>query len=98
LICNCVVGSFGMEDNSFWISVPSQKRQRRCSNCNAGGKHEGGYDAFMTGCIFTQACNHLESTSKIIYLRTGHSNANTKVVASLSQSKTVVFDLFKTSD
>ncbi|XP_010462450.1 PREDICTED: poly(A)-specific ribonuclease PARN-like [Camelina sativa] len=31
----------------------------RCSNWNAGGKHEAGYDAFMTGCIFAQACNHL---------------------------------------
>ncbi|ESQ29877.1 hypothetical protein EUTSA_v10011283mg [Eutrema salsugineum] len=31
----------------------------RCSNWNAGGKHEAGYDAFMTGCIFAQACSHL---------------------------------------
>ncbi|KAG2242397.1 hypothetical protein Bca4012_063580 [Brassica carinata] len=31
----------------------------RCSKWNAGGKHEAGYDAFMTGCIFAQACSHL---------------------------------------
>ncbi|KAF8060411.1 hypothetical protein N665_1217s0014 [Sinapis alba] len=31
----------------------------RCSQWNAGGKHEAGYDAFMTGCIFAQACSHL---------------------------------------
>ncbi|CAH2033420.1 unnamed protein product [Thlaspi arvense] len=31
----------------------------RCSNWNAGAKHEAGYDAFMTGCIFAQACSHL---------------------------------------
>ncbi|CAH8385544.1 unnamed protein product [Eruca vesicaria subsp. sativa] len=31
----------------------------RCSNWNAGGKHEAGYDAFMTGCVFAQACSHL---------------------------------------
>lgn len=32
---------------------------RRSSNWNSGAKHEAGYDAFMTGCIFAQACNHL---------------------------------------
>lgn len=27
------------------------------SNWNSGDKHEAGYDAFMTGCVFAQACN-----------------------------------------
>nr|XP_043621026.1 poly(A)-specific ribonuclease PARN isoform X2 [Erigeron canadensis] len=27
---------------------------------NSGAKHEAGYDAFMTGCIFAQACNLLD--------------------------------------
>lgn len=31
----------------------------RSSNWSAGAKHEAGYDAFMTGCIFAQACSHL---------------------------------------
>ncbi|CAA6672445.1 unnamed protein product [Spirodela intermedia] len=26
---------------------------------NSGAKHEAGYDAFMTGCIFAQSCSHL---------------------------------------
>lgn len=32
---------------------------RRSSSWNPGGKHEAGYDAFMTGCIFAQLCSHL---------------------------------------
>lgn len=28
-------------------------------NWNSGAKHEAGYDAFMTGCIFAQACSLL---------------------------------------
>lgn len=32
----------------------------RSSNWNSGAKHEAGYDAFMTGCIFAQSCNHLD--------------------------------------
>ncbi|RZC50370.1 hypothetical protein C5167_018793 [Papaver somniferum] len=31
----------------------------RSSNWNSGANHEAGYDAFMTGCIFAQACSHL---------------------------------------
>lgn len=31
----------------------------RSSNWNSGAKHEAGYDAFMTGCVFAQACSHL---------------------------------------
>lgn len=29
-------------------------------NWNSGAKHEAGYDAFMTGCVFAQACNILD--------------------------------------
>ncbi|KAJ4821527.1 Poly(A)-specific ribonuclease PARN [Rhynchospora pubera] len=29
---------------------------------NSGAKHEAGYDAFMTGCVFTQLCVHLGIT------------------------------------
>ena len=31
----------------------------RSLNWNSGGNHEVGYDAFMTGCGFAQASNHL---------------------------------------
>lgn len=31
----------------------------RSSSWNPGGKHEAGYDAFMTGCIFAQLCSDL---------------------------------------
>ncbi|KAL8147669.1 hypothetical protein AgCh_005115 [Apium graveolens] len=31
----------------------------KSSNWNSGAKHEAGYDAFMTGCVFAQACSHL---------------------------------------
>lgn len=32
---------------------------RRSSNWNLGAKHDAGYDAFMTGCIFAQACSYI---------------------------------------
>lgn len=37
----------------------------RSSNWNSGAKHEAGYDAFMTGCVFAQACTHLGINFKI---------------------------------
>lgn len=41
------------------VKIDVQVDNVRCSKWNAGGKHEAGYDAFMTGCIFAQACSHL---------------------------------------
>lgn len=41
------------------IKVVVQVDDTRSSNWNSGAKHEAGYDAFMTGCIFAQACSHL---------------------------------------
>lgn len=41
------------------VEVEVQVDEKRSSNWNSGAKHEAGYDAFMTGCIFAQACNHL---------------------------------------
>lgn len=32
----------------------------RSLNWNSGAKHEAGYDAFMTGCVFAQACSLLD--------------------------------------
>ncbi|CAK9148875.1 unnamed protein product [Ilex paraguariensis] len=41
------------------IKVEVQVDNMRSSNWNSGAKHEAGYDAFMTGCVFAQACTHL---------------------------------------
>ncbi|XP_048234927.1 poly(A)-specific ribonuclease PARN isoform X2 [Ricinus communis] len=41
------------------VNVEVQVDDTRSSNWSSGVKHEAGYDAFMTGCVFAQACNHL---------------------------------------
>ncbi|KAH7544533.1 hypothetical protein JRO89_XS15G0182100 [Xanthoceras sorbifolium] len=41
------------------VKVEVEVDDMRSSNWNSGAKHEAGYDAFMTGCIFAQACSHL---------------------------------------
>ncbi|KAF3453299.1 hypothetical protein FNV43_RR03739 [Rhamnella rubrinervis] len=41
------------------LKVEVQVDDLRSANWNSGAKHEAGYDAFMTGCIFAQACSHL---------------------------------------
>ncbi|KAL6195168.1 hypothetical protein ACLB2K_030789 [Fragaria x ananassa] len=41
------------------VKVEVQVDDLRSSNWNSGAKHEAGYDAFMTGCVFAQACGHL---------------------------------------
>ncbi|KAK4752641.1 hypothetical protein SAY87_021439 [Trapa incisa] len=38
----------------------------RASNWDPGAKHEAGFDAFMTGCIFAQACSHLGIDFKLL--------------------------------
>ncbi|KAL0320889.1 UNVERIFIED_CONTAM: Poly(A)-specific ribonuclease PARN [Sesamum radiatum] len=41
------------------VRVEVEVDHQRFSNWNSGAKHEAGYDAFMTGCVFSQACVHL---------------------------------------
>ncbi|XP_030471247.1 poly(A)-specific ribonuclease PARN isoform X1 [Syzygium oleosum] len=41
------------------VRVEVQVDDVRASSWDAGAKHEAGYDAFMTGCVFAQACSHL---------------------------------------
>lgn len=41
------------------VNVEVQVDDKRSLNWNSGAKHEAGYDAFMTGCVFAQACSHL---------------------------------------
>ncbi|KAL8237617.1 hypothetical protein R6Q59_018698 [Mikania micrantha] len=52
------VGSFGSAHTNS-VAVEVQVDDMRSLNWNSGAKHEAGYDAFMTGCIFAQSCNHL---------------------------------------
>ncbi|XP_022932379.1 poly(A)-specific ribonuclease PARN isoform X1 [Cucurbita moschata] len=42
---------------SSGVQVEVQVDDLSSSNWNSGDKHEAGYDAFMTGCVFAQACN-----------------------------------------
>ncbi|KAL1563012.1 poly(A)-specific ribonuclease [Salvia divinorum] len=41
------------------VKVDVQVDDQRFSNWNSGAKHEAGYDAFMTGCVFSEACFRL---------------------------------------
>ncbi|KAL9319931.1 hypothetical protein ACSQ67_011770 [Phaseolus vulgaris] len=41
------------------VKVEVEVDDVRSSSWNPGGKHEAGYDAFMTGCIFAQLCSDL---------------------------------------
>ncbi|RDX61631.1 Poly(A)-specific ribonuclease PARN, partial [Mucuna pruriens] len=41
------------------VKVDVEVDDSRSSSWNPGGKHEAGYDAFMTGCIFAQLCSDL---------------------------------------
>ncbi|KAL2247704.1 poly(A)-specific ribonuclease PARN [Sesamum indicum] len=41
------------------VIVEVEVDDQRFPNWNSGAKHEAGYDAFMTGCVFSQACLHL---------------------------------------
>ncbi|XP_062078884.1 poly(A)-specific ribonuclease PARN isoform X2 [Humulus lupulus] len=50
--------SSGIASDSY-VKVEAQVDDSRCSSWNAGAKHEAGYDAFMTGCIFAQACSYV---------------------------------------
>ncbi|KAG9456930.1 hypothetical protein H6P81_001438 [Aristolochia fimbriata] len=41
------------------VKVEIEAEETRASGWNSGAKHEAGYDAFMTGCVFAEACSHL---------------------------------------
>ncbi|KAF7831267.1 poly(A)-specific ribonuclease PARN isoform X1 [Senna tora] len=46
-------------DSLSRMKVEVEVNDLRSSSWNPGGKHEAGYDAFMTGCVFAQLCSHL---------------------------------------
>ncbi|KAL2332840.1 hypothetical protein Fmac_014053 [Flemingia macrophylla] len=47
------------------VKVDIEVGDSRSSSWNPGGKHEAGYDAFMTGCIFAQLCSDLGINFKL---------------------------------
>ncbi|KAG8365158.1 hypothetical protein BUALT_Bualt18G0075200 [Buddleja alternifolia] len=61
LLCPQIAPSFTTSDlaDKLRVKVEVQVDDQRFSNWNSGAKHEAGYDAFMTGCVFSQACVHL---------------------------------------
>ncbi|MED6175222.1 hypothetical protein PIB30_076387 [Stylosanthes scabra] len=46
-------------DSPTHVKVNVEVNDLRSSSWNPGAKHEAGYDAFMTGCIFAQICRDL---------------------------------------
>ncbi|XP_042066501.1 poly(A)-specific ribonuclease PARN-like isoform X2 [Salvia splendens] len=62
LLCLPPVAPTGTNNGSADIprvKVDVQVDDQRFSNWNSGAKHEAGYDAFMTGCVFSEACFRL---------------------------------------
>ncbi|XP_031738618.1 poly(A)-specific ribonuclease PARN isoform X2 [Cucumis sativus] len=52
--------AFSSQRVSAWnsgVQVEVQVDDLRSSKWNSGDTHEAGYDAFMTGCVFAQACD-----------------------------------------
>lgn len=45
--------------SNSYVKVEVQADETGSSCFNSGAKHEAGYDAFMTGCVFAQVCSHL---------------------------------------
>lgn len=67
LLCPEISSSFRSSSVPFKPCVKVEVRvdDMRSSNWNSGAKHEAGYDAFMTGCVFAQACDHLDIDFKL---------------------------------
>ncbi|KAJ3704343.1 hypothetical protein LUZ61_008048 [Rhynchospora tenuis] len=60
-LCPTISSSrFHRSDRASDVDVKVQAHVDEGSSLfNSGAKHEAGYDAFMTGCVFTQLCVHL---------------------------------------
>ncbi|KAK4278288.1 hypothetical protein QN277_016153 [Acacia crassicarpa] len=67
LFCPQIAVGFKSSDLSSLSSmkVEVQVNDLRSSSWNPGGKHEAGYDAFMTGCVFAQLCSLLGVNFKL---------------------------------
>ncbi|KAI4307857.1 hypothetical protein L6164_030992 [Bauhinia variegata] len=60
------------------MKVEVQVNDSRSLSWNPGGKHEAGYDAFMTGCVFAQLCSHLGIDFRL-YSSSQHLSFNEKL-------------------
>ncbi|XP_059662390.1 poly(A)-specific ribonuclease PARN [Cornus florida] len=67
MLCPQIASGVGSSGLAFkpCVKVEVQVDDLRSSNWNSGAKHEAGYDAFMTGCVFAQACSHLGINFKL---------------------------------
>ncbi|CAL9182914.1 poly(A)-specific ribonuclease PARN-like [Musa acuminata AAA Group] len=59
LLCPKVSSVSQNSTSSTYVRFEIQADETGSSCFNSGAKHEAGYDAFMTGCVFAQACSHL---------------------------------------
>ncbi|KAL6553364.1 hypothetical protein OROGR_007206 [Orobanche gracilis] len=61
LLCQPIApyGTSNGSSDKLLVKVEVEVDGQRFSNWNSGSKHEAGYDAFMTGCVFSQACLQL---------------------------------------
>ncbi|XP_024027261.1 poly(A)-specific ribonuclease PARN [Morus notabilis] len=57
LLCPHISLSFAALES--YVKVEVEVDDLRSSSWNSGAKHDAGYDAFMTGCIFAQACGYI---------------------------------------
>lgn len=59
LLCPKISSASQNSASSSYVKVEVETDETGLSCWNSGAKHEAGYDAFMTGCVFAQACSHL---------------------------------------
>lgn len=59
----CPKLAYGIQESdlaeTLCVNVEVQVDEKRSSSWNSGAKHEAGYDAFMTGCVFAQTCSRV---------------------------------------
>lgn len=59
LLCPKISSTSQNSASHSYVKVEVQTDDTGSSCWSSGAKHEAGYDAFMTGCVFAQACSHL---------------------------------------
>ncbi|OAY73147.1 Poly(A)-specific ribonuclease PARN [Ananas comosus] len=59
LLCPAVSSPSKNFGTSSHVKVEVESDEEGSSCFSSGAKHEAGYDAFMTGCVFAQICSHL---------------------------------------
>lgn len=59
VLCPKVHSDSQNSSSHSFVKVDVQSDEPGSSYWSSGAKHEAGFDAFMTGCVFAQACSHL---------------------------------------